>query len=364
MTHYNTAIRALLTHKPPIDVVLVSCVIFWSLENFNGTEKAAFDHMKAAIKILGEWKAKRRPNDPAHDLISTYIEPTIRDVIRFAPVTRLEELEDQITAIGLSSLDVRIVNHALGQAFETLEDASTYLCESISDILSLMAQASSIDHEDAGVLSEEVVESITDLDARLYKWITLFQKLTSTGPVCERRMLVVHNVAAYILLDLAKNQVGMSEEILQPPRCRWSFVVNEVEDMLKHGEGPVTDESSLSVLGFIPPMFLAATAAPNVETRRRAVNAIRLLNLVEGPWSSEVASKIAEAMLDIVSHSSQSSHPQEPSEVTLKQMGFGVDVRRARLYLRWSGENHHVDKEMGIDDIAPVDPVSLYPQPT
>ncbi|KAK6376138.1 hypothetical protein LTS17_007389 [Exophiala oligosperma] len=372
VTHYNTAIRALLTHKPPIDVVLVSCVIFWCLENFNGTEKAAFDHMKAAIKILGEWKAKRRPDDPAHDLISTYIEPTIRDVVRLAPVARLEELEGQITAIGLSPQDVRIINHALGQTFEGLEDASTYLCEAISDILSLTTLASSssmMDHDGgAGALSDEVIESINDLDARLYKWINLFQKLTSTGPVSERRMLVVHNVAAYVLLDLTKNRLGVSEEpVVQPPRCRWSFVVNEVEDMLKHGQGPavaVADEpsgGSLSGgLGFIPPLFLAATSAPNVEVRRRAVNAIRLLNLVEGSWNSELAAKIAEAMLDVLSHRSDRSphHPRDPSEVTLGQMRFGVDVQRARLYLRWNGgENHrYVDKEIGMDDIAPVDP--------
>ncbi|KIW09847.1 hypothetical protein PV08_11948 [Exophiala spinifera] len=361
VTHYNAAIRALLTQKPPIDVVLVSCVIFWSLENFNGSEKAAFDHMKAAIKILGEWKTnkrRRRADDPAHDLISTYIEPTIRDVVRFAPVARLEELEGQIKSVGLSSQDVRVINHGLGQSFETLKDASTYLSEGIADILSLMALASSMDHEGADVPPENVVESVNELDAKLYKWINLFQKLTSTGPVRARRMLVVHHVSAYILLDLAKDQLGMSEEEVpqQLPRCRWSFIVNEVEDMLKHGQGPVQKDKCsrlFASLGIIPPMFLAATSAPNAEIRRRATNAIRLMSVAaEGPWNSEVAAKIADAMLEILSM----QRSLAPSDVTLKQMRFGVDTRRSRLYLRWNGENHHVDKEMEIDEIRPVDP--------
>ncbi|KAJ9498441.1 hypothetical protein H2202_006128 [Exophiala xenobiotica] len=350
MTHYNTAIRALITDKPPIDVVLASCVIFWVLENFNGSGHAAFDHMKAAIKILGEWKAKRRLNDPAHDLISTYIEPTIRDGIKFAPVARVEELEDQIAALSLSPQDMRIMNYNLSPAFDTLEMASNYLADCIDNMLALM----SADPD------EEVVEFINEIDAKLYKWLNLFQKLTATGPVYQRRMLVVHHVSAYILLHKLKERAGLPTEVFQPPRCRWTFVVHEVEDMLKHDEpAPATittaDSHTTMFLGFIPPMFLAASSAPKVETRRRAINALRLLNLVEGSWNTTVAATIAEAMLDIMAQTSTQS-----SEVGLKHMKFGVDVPRRTLYLRWepddeNEQDQHVDKEIELDDTIQFD---------
>ncbi len=349
MTHYNAAIRALITDKPPIDVVLASCVIFWVLENFNGSGHAAFDHMKAAIKILGEWKAKRRPNDPAHDLISTYIEPTIRDGIKFAPVARVEELEDQIAALSLSPQDMRIMNYNLSPAFDTLEMASDYLGDCIGNILVLMSTE----------YDEEVIESINELDAKLYKWMNLFQKLTATGPVYQRRMLLVHNVSACILLDKLKEQAGLPTEVLQPPRCRGDFLVHEVEDMLKHDARATTADSRATVfLGFIPPMFLAASSAPKVETRRRAINALRLLNLVEGSWNTEVAATIAEAMLDIMSQTSTVS-----SEVELKHMRFGIDVSRRTLYLRWEPDDEeqyqHVDKEIELDDMTQFDSVRL-----
>jgi hypothetical protein len=236
--------------------------------------------------------------------------------------------------------------------------ASDYLADCIDNMLALM----SADPD------EEVVESINVLDAKLYKWLNLFQKLTATGPVYQRRMLVVHHVSAYILLDKLKEEAGLPTEVFQPPRCRWTFVVHEVEDMLKH-DAPTTtttaaaDPRTTVLLGFIPPMFLAASSAPNVETRRRAINALRLLNLVEGSWNTNVAAIIAEAMLDIMTQTST-----QPSEVDLKHVKFGVDVPRRTLYLRWEPDDEKeqyelVDKEIELDDTTQFDSVSKTHQP-
>ncbi|KAK5240130.1 hypothetical protein LTR40_006004 [Exophiala xenobiotica] len=130
--------------------------------------------------------------------------------------------------------------------------------------------------------------------------------------------------------------------------------------MLKHdAPAPATtttaDSHTIMFLGFIPPMFLAASSAPKVETRRRAINALRLLNLAEGSWNTTVAATIAEAMLDIMSQTSTQS-----SEVDLKHMRFGVDVPRRTLYLRWEPDDEkeqdqHVDKEIELDDTTQFD---------
>lgn len=331
MFHYNRAIRALVADKPPIDIVLAACVIFWALENFNGSGQAAFDHMKAAVKILGEWKAKRRPNDPTDDLISTYIEPTIRDGVKFASKYRIEELQSQISALSLTTRDVRIMNISY-PAFNTLEKAGEYLANCINDILEAL-KASPFKP------GPELVESIEELDARLYKWMNLFQNLTATGPVNIRRMLIVHNVAANILLDQLKTQVraaGLTESLTEEPhRCRFSFTVLEVEDMMKghSSEESCTEQHSPS-LGFIPPIFLAATAAPKVEIRRRAISALRILNIVEGPWNTDVALQIAEGMLEIAQ---ECSIP--PVEVELRHMNFELDVEAHTMNMRWEPED-------------------------
>ncbi|OAP60383.1 hypothetical protein AYL99_05385 [Fonsecaea erecta] len=345
--HYNSAISALITDKPSIDVVLAACVIFWALENFNGGGQVAIDHMQAAIKILGEWKSKRRPNDPAKDFITKYIEPTIRDGVKFASKCRVEELASQMSALSLTTRDVRIMNIDY-PAFNSLEDASDYLDDCINQILRLKIQTTAQLSPSA-----DLIEQVEVLDARLYKWMNLFQNLTATGPVYIRRMLVVHNVAANILLDQLKagtqfHNTGGEEQDEEARHCRFNFTVVEVEDVLRY-DPLATVESRRKKppsLGFIPPVFLAATAAPRLETRTRAINVLRLMNVTEGPWNTELAAQIAEGMLEI-------AHDCviPPSAVELRHIQFGFDEDRRALSMRWEPEDPTVLNGTMVKDI-------------
>ncbi|KIW95521.1 uncharacterized protein Z519_04106 [Cladophialophora bantiana CBS 173.52] len=336
--HYNNAIRALVADKPSIDIVLAACVIFWALENFNGGGQSAIDHMQAAIKILGEWKSKRRPNDPAKDFITKYIEPTIRDGVKFASKCRVEELAGQMSALSLTTRDVRIMNFDYPQ-FNNLEDAGDYLGDCINKILVLKSQAKAPLSP-----SPDLIEQMEELDARLYKWMNLFQNLTATGPVYIRRMLVVHNVTANILLDQLKTQAQYSsttdeEQEQEARRCRFDFTVIEVEDILRY-DPLATVESRRKKppsLGFIPPAFLVATTAPKPETRTRAINLMRMLNVTEGPWSTEHAVQIAEGMLEIARDCAVPI-----SAVDLRHMHFEFDEGRRVLSMRWEPEDRAV----------------------
>ncbi|KAJ9609578.1 hypothetical protein H2200_005905 [Cladophialophora chaetospira] len=348
MFHYNTAIRALVVDKPPIDIVLAACVIFWALENFNGSGQAAFDHMKAAIKILGEWKSKPRINDTTNDFISKYIEPSIIDGIKYASKCRIEELASQMSALSLTSRDVRIMN-ADHPAFDNLEDAEKYLGECIHNILTLKSQtqAQITLHGDDTVLIKEL-EEIEELDVRLYRWMHLFQKLTATGPVYMRRMLIVHNVAANILLDQLKKQAKYTatqeeqerEKDHDSPdragRSRHDFVVIEVEDMLQY-DPLVAAESSRKTppaLGLIPPLLLVATSAERIETRRRAISVLNLLHVIEGPWSSDHAARIAESMLEIAK-----DHAGAVAAVQMHDMSFDFDDEDQTLRIDWEPDD-------------------------
>ncbi|KIY00968.1 uncharacterized protein Z520_03634 [Fonsecaea multimorphosa CBS 102226] len=333
--HYNGAVSALVADKPSIDVVLAACIVFWALENFNGGGQVAVDHMQAAIKILGEWKSKRRANDPAKDFITKYIEPTIRDGVKFASKCRVEELASQMSALSLTTRDVRIMNMDY-PAFNSLEDAGEYLEDCIKKILALKNQAPALLSP-----SPDLIEQVEALDARLYKWMNLFQNLTATGPVYIRRMLVVHNVAANILLDQLKartqyDKTSGDEQQEDPSHCRFHFTVIEVEDVLKY-DPLATVESRRKKppnLGFIPPVFLAATAAPRVETRTRAIKLLRLLNVTEGPWNTEHAAQVAEKMLEIAQECGAPS-----STVELRHIDLEFDQDRRVLSMRWELED-------------------------
>lgn len=339
MSHYNLGIRALVTDKPPVDVVLSTCVIFWVLENFNGVGEVAFDHMKAAIKILGEWKAKRRSDNQSNNLISEYIEPTIRDSIKFVSKSRADELQNQMEALSLSTQDYRVL-HIDHPAFENLEQAGTYLSDCIGELLHLTITLKRV--------TSELRDQVDQLEARLHKWTNLFQHLTGTGPVYQRKMLVVHNVAAYCLLSRLKLKAGISDpDTTLPGRDRYSFIVFEVEDILKYD--PYCVESSKKqppLLGFVPAVFLAATTAPKAETRQRAIHALRLLGSMEGPWNGKMAASVAEVMLEIAQ---QFSVPA--SELDIEQMNFEYDQKKGRLCMMWQPDDDHLEDFSFVKDL-------------
>lgn len=56
--HYNTAIRhvVILPTATPLDIILLVCVIFTSIEVFQGNNAAAMNHCKHAIRILNSTK--------------------------------------------------------------------------------------------------------------------------------------------------------------------------------------------------------------------------------------------------------------------------------------------------------------------
>ena len=340
MFHYNRAIRALVADKPPVDIVLSACVIFWALENFHGSGQAAFDHMKAAIKILGEWKTRRRPNDPANDLISKYIEPTIIDGIKFASKSRVEELADQMEVLSLTTRDRRIMDMNYPE-FDNLADAEIYLGDCISKILALKSQTQIQTSSD--LAQARLIEEIGQLDAELFKWMHLFQNLTATGPVHARRMLIVHNVAANILLEQLKIQAGYQVEQETEPsrgrgrdsperisRCRHHFIMMEVEDMVSHNQLNRGDACSL---GFIAPIFLVATGAHPLEYRQKAIQALETLDVIEGPWYSEHAAKIATAILETSSDTVATAVP-----VQWQEIHFSYDAENETLSMNWLSE--------------------------
>jgi hypothetical protein len=314
MFHYNSAIRALVADKPPVEIVLAACVIFWTLENFHGSDAAAFEHMNAAVKILGEWKDKRRPNDPAQDFIMKYIEPTIVDGIKFASKSRIESLAEQMSDLSLTTRDMRIMNMN-HPAFDNLDDAEVYLGDRISKILALKSRTHTQAWSDSAWA--KVIEEIEQIDAELYKWMHLFQNIAAIGSIFVRRMLIIHNVAAYVLLDQlkaeAKYKTGTNqyetpagqEDDHDPHasagRSRHNFIVMELEDLVRDDALATTEirRREPRRLGLIAPAFLAAISAKKLENRRRAINVLRLLKTIEGPWRSEHATEIAEAMLHI-----------------------------------------------------------------
>jgi hypothetical protein len=342
--HYNTAIRALVSDKPPIDVVLSACIMFWALENFHGGGQAAFDHMKAALKILGEWKLKRQQGQAVDDLIADHIEPAVRQGVKFAAQEHIEELAGQMEGLSLTTNDLMTINLQYPR-FNSLKDAELYLVECIKMLIDLARQSrANVDP----TFSFELHQSLELLEARLEKWMHFFQTLITTGLLYIRRLLVVHKAAANIQLEqlqtIQKTLSGVdSQESLQeaesvhnspplPGWCKSEYIVSEVTDMIEQTQTQTANDllEDSPGIGLVPPLFLAATSALTIESRRNAVGLLRALDRQDGWWHSMDAAAVADAMLDIAV---DCAVPH--SMVELRDVNFSLDANLTTLHVSW-----------------------------
>ena len=314
--HYNTAIRALTQSQPTTDVVLITCILFWTVENFNGSGQPSFDHMEAAQKILREFKAKADHNEsPYYTVINKYIEPIIIDGTQHARARSVEETSESPEKRGSEPSNVdQILLARLPTGFPTLETARDHLRSCIRALLHAMNN--DLPEDDSDILLER-------LEVHLQRWVYLFHRLTATGSACDRRMLVIHHVNATTLLGELKKSLDMELHQEDDFKSQYSWNMTEFEELL--GEKPVIPPNQPShILGLIPPLFTAAVRCDEPEVRTRATAMLNSLNRAEGCWTDSVAARMAQA---IVSTNLEGNIGLKLNKVSVYASEWGLSIR-------------------------------------
>jgi hypothetical protein len=175
-----------------------------------------------------------------------------------------------------------------------------------------------------------------------------FQTLITTGLLYIRRLLIVHKAAANILLEQlqtfqktvsgADNQESFQEGDSahnSPPLpgwCKSEYIVSEVADIMEQTQTQIANDllEDSPGIGLVPPLFLAATSALTIESRRTAIGLLRTLDRQDGWWHSNDAAGIAEAMLDIAT---DCAVPH--TMVELRDVDFTLDANLKTLRLSW-----------------------------
>lgn len=282
--HYNLAIRGLTQSQPTTDIVLITCILFWTVENFNGAGQPSFDHMEAAQKILREFKAKANHTEsPHYTVINRYIEPIVIDGVQHARTRSVEIPEKpQENERVPSALIDRIMPATLPTTFPNLGAASDHLRSCIQALLHVLNNALSEDN--IGILIQRT-------EVHLQRWIYLFHSLTAAGTACNRRMLVIHHVNATTLLAEFKKSLDMELHQEEDFKNQYTWNITEIEELLASKLEPPSQLSH--DLGVVPPLFTAAVRCADADVKTRATAVLISLSRVEGCWSDNVAAKMA-----------------------------------------------------------------------
>jgi hypothetical protein len=304
--HYSKAV-ALLTGQgsnPSVETVLMSCLLFLTCENFQGSSVAGLLHIYNGLKILKEWKTSRRQKTiaagSADDLIQNQIEPI------FA-------LLEAQTSVYRSAYNTNHPFYSESPArLQNIPSVPTFFKslflarDSLSEVAQWMFHI--LDMEIYAAPDPSAVSPIRTL---LDGWHLAFKTYTASlgdHDYLELRTASALEIHYRILSIMLEVSSAKTESIYDSYLSDFRALVQQCEDIVKYRESAPArswaeygDRMSLFEFdfGMIAPLFLIACHCRDPALRRKAIRLMRYLHRTEGAWDTCSAGKIAESIVEI-----------------------------------------------------------------
>ncbi|RMZ85880.1 hypothetical protein DV737_g372, partial [Chaetothyriales sp. CBS 132003] len=311
LDHYSEAIRAITQGQPSIDIVLMTCVLFWAIESVSERAQNPNGHVEAAIKILDEFKSKEENRSSPHwALITEDIEPALRA----AHLHISHNLLDKTSVLPLEAADnFGIPVHVLPMAITNLEEAAEHLRHCLRRLLQLINGK----RADATQIRTDVAV----IEIHLARLLGFFHRLSAPADPVQRRLLIVHHIAALGLCRALSERVGDKEADATRVKTRARWIIHEIEDILDAPANAKRESASSSHvlshnLGFIPPLFVAAIVCNDLVIRAQALVLLKKLNRVEGQWTSQAAATTVEVIVGM--------RDNDTGHIELQDLAFGT----------------------------------------
>lgn len=279
--HYTTAIRALTQGQPTVDIVLITSILFYSIDflRFNARD-SAISHLGAAYNILQE--VKNTPDfqtSEFYELITEHLQPVIERTWYGVHFRHLFDINNEGGQVfGLSSAGA--VSHLGGV---------DHLRALLSFVLQHITGSNATD--------TDVGNSLMGMPCS-FAYVT--QMATMPGaPPTQGRLFFIHHIAATILLRDLRQSLGNAELLYEECTTNsYRYIVEQMETYLAMSEAGASNYSiqTWDDLGIIGPLFLTIARSPDEELAERALKLLRSVNRVEGQWTTALAANIAEAL--------------------------------------------------------------------
>ncbi|KAF2790351.1 hypothetical protein K505DRAFT_364812 [Melanomma pulvis-pyrius CBS 109.77] len=298
--HYSKAITRLRPHlssqsRTSARVALVTCLVFITLEYFRGHYKAGQTHLWNGLKLLREVEANGRamvvlsPNPESLDdwIIDSY--------------ARLQAQDD---FFGKHARNLRFVlqdptTSDQNRLFQNAGQARRHLERLVDDIIYLKDRYADYDDADP---PNELSEKQRSLQADLAAWLKKC-KLSADIPPTQRRpldtlayrLLGIYHAAAEIMVAVI--HIPHDEAIFDAHTSSFLSIINQAIDINRlvtaaHRLHKFPDESEMSTsitdLGWIPPLFFTALKCRHHRVRMQAIKLLSYALHKEGVWDASL----------------------------------------------------------------------------
>ena len=290
-------------------ITLVACVLFIYLEFLRGHYKQGIIHLEHGLSLLRESGGGKDSIDSAPDesdgwLVTFFIRPLIQAKLLGQVLgVQCHAFLDQNLQPGLESF--RSTHHARGcleQLMLRIFDLQDQLQQS-SQPISAETRVDLIDHQN-------LIQH--DLQIWLETHQATVRSLPPTHSALEAfayRLLRIYYLVAVILAGTCMETSSQSafdrydSEFLAIISSSIDIYnirrVAELQSTTGHLDPESSSPNSVSDLGWIAPLYFAATKCRNHRIRHQAIQLLQLKPHKEGIWSSALAVVIAKQVVDI-----------------------------------------------------------------
>ncbi|KAK6392432.1 hypothetical protein LTR65_003562 [Meristemomyces frigidus] len=286
--------RLLIASAKPqdIDRVLIACVVFICYESVRGDYVASAVHMHSGRQIVVNNWQRLRQTSRRNDLLE------IEQALFRLDIPALA-FQDSSSPL-ICTLDDYLLTQPMlvVPELKSLADARASLVDLVRWMLLVAHLVGDVVQPREISMARYEVE-MTKGAAQLRIWRERFESLirdeTSSVPTCLVTILRIWHIGATAFLEASC--FGL--------QTRWDGVQHHFADIVALA-GPIVDEmaktdtTSFSVeMGYIDPLWLAASRCRDPQIRREAIRLLRACRRQEGVWESVGAAAVAQRWMDI-----------------------------------------------------------------
>ena len=296
--HYNKAMREICNFEQTeqsVYAVLVSSIVFYSLESLRGCFYRALQHAQSGVKIVSQHLQLllSKPSMP-----SQLAESLHRDFLA---------LQNQTMELGSPGRSrafdtIRGFDPVLPISFDSLEDAMYYVEVIYNEIFCTIEYCETLAQYDS-IAADAVATSIgpryASLCGKLEQWNAAFSSVPERYDPQQRQAVLMLSIYQLQLQVVMENIfTGECFERFDPDIAR---LLDLIELFLQNEMQSTSDDQhafSLS-LGIIPLLFMLAHRCNYIPTRDKCLEMLRLNRRREGAWDSATALQVAQRIIAV-----------------------------------------------------------------
>lgn len=307
--HYNKALKKIsqiTDSETYTHAILISSIVFYSLESLRGCLYRALQHVQSGLKIV------RHQPVPESNKPSTMTKSLIRDFL---------SLQNQIMELGTPSksraYDVfQGFEPPFPDTFKSLDDALHYievLYSEVQCVIEYFEEFQKSGRGSADILSVEIVPRCERIQERFNQWSMAFARLETSlsskggiGPQDHKAILILK---IYQTMQKAILDSFFTGDCFSKFDADIARTLDLIEHFL-HSESRIPEQSkqkptfSLS-LGIIPVLTVIAIRCNYAPARDRSMELLALTRRREGAWDSAMILQIAKRCIAFKEHMAQ-----------------------------------------------------------